>query len=407
MDTKSRITMDKYGMRTRPRGYLDSHVPKRVVPRVGNDVGTPSVSRPKVTVLMAKPMPVGEVLSVMTPSRVPKETVPSPKSQISTEQIAVTARQMLDQRSVHKPQISAEAYSSPLAPIAESIVDDTAIAGLVRSIQHSNETAVNPAFYDTSSSHIEPIEPEDKVSFITNVQKGLQVIRYNWSKRSMLASAMALLLMVGGLVALFSSIHSNRVVAVQVQALSEKSDQNSDAASGQSSGTTVPSEDKVPDAVVSSYSVSSDLPKYISIPKIKISKTRILRMGLDKDGSIKTPRNVWDTGWYEGSSKPGDSNGAALVMGHVSGPTNGGIFYNLYRLTDGDMINITQGDGTIYSYKVVSKEEVPADGMNMNNYLVSKNVDKPGLTLMTCAGEFNPKTQTFDKRLAVFAIRTN
>ena len=221
-------------------------------------------------------------------------------------------------------------------------------------------------------------------------------------------SAMATFLLVGGIVALFSSAHSNKLVTMQVKALSEKSSQEADTNTGQNtSASDVPSEEKIPDTVISNYSVTPDLPRYISIPKIKINRTRVLRLGLDKDGVIKTPRNVWDTGWYDGSSKPNETTGAALILGHVSGPTNGGIFYNLYRLAIGDDINVTQGDGTVFNYKVVAKEEVPVADINMNNYLISKNVDKAGLTLMTCAGEYNPKTHEYDKRLAVFAIRSN
>lgn len=365
MNTKSRVTLDNSGLRLRPRSYADTYVPKRVAPRLVNDISAYAGGS-------------------ITPHQTTLQ--PKPYLEFSTADAAGTARLLLQSKPIEypvEPQTHTPIVACPEQPIAE----------LISQIQHTG--------------FVEPVGRRQKGSGGWSILTSLRTLHISWASRSVLASAMAVLLITGGLIALFSSIHSNKLVTMQVQALSDKSEQESDESEGQTSSAQPPSEDKVPDAVISNYSVASDLPKYISIPKIKISKTRVLRLGLDKDGAPKTPRNVWDTGWYEGSSKPSDATGAALIMGHVSGPTNGGIFYNLYRLSNGDEIQVTEGDGTIHTYKVVAKEEVPVSDINMNNYLVSKNVDKPGLTLMTCAGEFNPKTQTYDKRLAVFAIRSN
>jgi sortase (surface protein transpeptidase) len=189
------------------------------------------------------------------------------------------------------------------------------------------------------------------------------------SRKSIAMSAMSLLLLAGGVVALISAFTTNHVVGSQVKALSEKASSVDESLGASDSDTGVPSEEKVPEAVVNSYTTPADEPRYIYIPKIKNAKTRVLKMGVGKDNAIQTPRTTWDTGWYEGSSKPGDKVGASLIVGHVSGLTGGGVFYNLYRLVDGDEIIVEMGDGTKYTYKVVSKEEVPLDGINMNNYL--------------------------------------
>ena len=373
MNPKQRVTLDGADLRLRPRTYADSHVPKRVAPRLMNDISTPYTKQ-----VTSQPSGGAE-----TPV-------------ISTQHIAVTARNMLDQRR------STKIEDESVAAHAESIGE------LVSTIQQSRADIGQSINFESSLRNTEQEVTLDKVgvkkSKLRHVFKAVHALD---DRRSIIMSAVAVFLVVGGLVALFSSVRSSRLVTMQVQALSEKSSQSEDFSSGQGTAADVPSEDIVPESVISGYSVAPDLPRYISIPKLKITRTRVLRMGLDKEEAIKTPRNVWDTGWYDGSSKPSESTGAALIVGHVSGPTNGGVFYNLYRLSMGDEIQVTQGDGTVLTYKVISKEEVPADGMNMNNYLVSKNVDKAGLTLMTCAGEYNPKTQTYDKRLAVFAIRTN
>lgn len=224
--------------------------------------------------------------------------------------------------------------------------------------------------------------------------------------KSFLMSTSAAVLIIGGFAVLILSLGNNRAVTQQVQALNDAVQDVSDG-DATSGGIEVLDETKISDNLVRSYSVSPDLPRYIRIKKINSNNIRILRMSTDENGAIKTPKSIWDTGWYDGSAIPGESNGASLIVGHVSGPTEGGIFYNLYRVIVGDEIEIEMGNGKVYTYQVVDKQDVPVGDINMNDYLISKDIDKQGLTIMTCSGEFNSATQQYENRLAIFAIRTN
>ena len=163
------------------------------------------------------------------------------------------------------------------------------------------------------------------------------------------------------------------------------------------------SEEPIDQNTINSYIVSPDLPKRISIQSIGI-KARVLRMGTDANNKIQSPRSSYDTGWYEGSNKP-DENGAVFINGHVSGPTKAGIFYNLKKLNNGDIINIEKGDGTVISYKVVNKETVDVNNVDMQKALRSADVDKQGLNLMTCSGDYSAKDKTFNERLIVYSVR--
>jgi hypothetical protein len=377
MDSKQRVTLDNSGLRIRPRSYADTHVPKRVQPQIVNDV------RAIPSKVASKPAVLKPEINKMRPA-------------ISTQDIAITARTIVDEeRSEPIPQPSPN----------EAVQSKPTLADLVESIQQ-NISLPEPSFYDSQTSDREVLRAPTKLGSKKQLSNLFSTMRYGWTQKSMLVSAAAVLVIIAGIVVIFSSSHSSRIVTMQVQAMSEPNGEVTTKATSQADELSQLSEDRIPQAVVDSYSVSPDIPKYISIPKISIDKTRILRMGMDENGLIKTPRNMWDTGWYEGSAKPGDTTGAMLIVGHVSGPTEGGVFYNLYRLSIDDQITITGGDGRLSNYKVVSKEEV-SDGMNINNYLISKKTDKPGLTLMTSSGELNPKTKEYDRRIAVFAIRTN
>jgi LPXTG-site transpeptidase (sortase) family protein len=161
-----------------------------------------------------------------------------------------------------------------------------------------------------------------------------------------------------------------------------------------------PSSVKPAPETVAAYNVPPSDPKYIAIPAINIANTPVLKLGLLKSGAIATPDNIYDTGWYDGSSLPGQS-GAMFIYGHVSSWTANGIFYNLKKLAAGDKIIITRGDNTVYNYQVISSEIYPYNNVNMSQVLAPVN-SQPGLNLMTCTGQVIKGTSEFNERLVVF-----
>jgi LPXTG-site transpeptidase (sortase) family protein len=162
-----------------------------------------------------------------------------------------------------------------------------------------------------------------------------------------------------------------------------------------------PSSIKLKPQVVASYNVPPNDPKYIAIPAIGIANTPILKLGLTSSGQINVPDNIYDTGWYDGSSEPGQA-GAMFIYGHVSSWTANGIFYNLKKLVLGDQITITRGDNTTYTYQVVSSKVYPYNNVNMSEVLAPITSNKAGLNLMTCTGQIIKGTSEFNERLVVF-----
>ncbi|MEO6761707.1 MAG: sortase [Candidatus Saccharimonadales bacterium] len=158
--------------------------------------------------------------------------------------------------------------------------------------------------------------------------------------------------------------------------------------------------------VVAAYQVAPTLPKFISIPAIGVGKTRILSLGLTSDGHIAVPSSSYDTGWYTGSAKPGDS-GAMFIYGHVAGWNTGGIFYNLKKLKPGDNIIVTRGDDTTYTYTVDSLKLYPVKDVDMNAVLAPIDPTKPGLNLMTCTWDIVGGKSEFNNRQVVFASLTS
>lgn len=162
-----------------------------------------------------------------------------------------------------------------------------------------------------------------------------------------------------------------------------------------------PSTDRPDQQTINNYSVAPDLPKYIEIPAAGVPKTRVLHLGLLKNHAIATPDNIFDTGWYEKSAKPGQT-GAMFVYGHVSSWLADGIFHDLQKLKRGDIVDITRGDGKKFTYEVTSTKTYPHDKVDMQRVLSPDDPHRPGLNLMTCAGHVIAGTSEFSERLVVF-----
>jgi sortase A len=156
-------------------------------------------------------------------------------------------------------------------------------------------------------------------------------------------------------------------------------------------------------STVDNYTVAPTLPKYIAIPAINIPNTEVISLGLDKNGAIDVPSSSYVTGWYDGSTKPGQQ-GAMFIYGHVAGWYTGGIFYNLKKLQPGNAITVTRGDNKVYTYQVVTSKVYPYQSVDMQAVLSPITKGTPGLNLMTCTGSVvkgsNPIT--FNERLVVF-----
>lgn len=166
----------------------------------------------------------------------------------------------------------------------------------------------------------------------------------------------------------------------------------------------VPSSIRPTQKEVDNYTVGPGLPKYISIPSIKVQKTRVRGLGL-KAEQIISPSNVYDTGWYTGSSRPGQK-GAMFIFGHVSSWSANGIFHNLKKLRPGDQVKVTRGDDRVFTYQVVSTKIYPADKVDMAAVLSPVDA-KQGLNLMTCTGSVMKDTNEFSERLVVFTKFTH
>lgn len=162
-------------------------------------------------------------------------------------------------------------------------------------------------------------------------------------------------------------------------------------------------ESVVSPVALSTYSVAPDAPKAIYINKINVS-ARVLPMSVNTDGSVQSPKNIFDAGWYTGSVKPGEI-GAMFIDGHASGPTREGLLAYLDKLVEGDEIQIEKGDGSRLTYKVVHTEVTALSDIDMKKVLLPYGNNLRGLNLMTCTGNWVEDLKTYDQRVVVYAAQ--
>lgn len=160
-------------------------------------------------------------------------------------------------------------------------------------------------------------------------------------------------------------------------------------------------ETPLPPDTIANYKVAPSMPRVISIESIGV-KARVLRVGVTANNAMDTPKNSNDTGWYDGSAKPGEA-GAMIMNAHYSGLTQPGVFHKLDRLKAGAIITIEKGDGTTLKFAVKKVERMSASKVPMDQLLVSPDPKAQSLNLITCAGNYDPRTQTYDERVVVYA----
>ena len=274
-------------------------------------------------------------------------------------------------------------YSKPMNTLQGTIVQKGAI-GKVRSAPKAPPVLLRTARSKVLKRQIvpKPMIQRKKVNKLSLKGKGLMTL--------------AVILFIFAIGIGFSSLRTNRRVEAQVKQIganSAKASNNDDNA--------VPDETPPTSAGFSSYKSAVDLPRYITIDKIGV-RARVYALGVKSGGALKAPSNIYNAGWYDASSKPGQA-GAELIDGHVHGPTQAGVFFNLKKLVAGDIIKVQRGDGQIFSYKVVTTKYYDADKVDMASALVPITPGKPGLNLITCTGSV--KGTEYEQRLMVFAAQ--
>jgi sortase (surface protein transpeptidase) len=142
-------------------------------------------------------------------------------------------------------------------------------------------------------------------------------------------------------------------------------------------------------------------PTRVRVPKIEADSS-LLAVAVDSAGQIAVPTasKPMQAAWYRLSPVPG-AVGPAIILGHVDGDQQEGIFAKLGQLVKGDEIIVDRSDGQVLKFVVsretqLPKEQFPTDA-------VYGKTDKPELRLITCGGVFDHAAHSYKDNVVVYA----
>jgi hypothetical protein len=141
------------------------------------------------------------------------------------------------------------------------------------------------------------------------------------------------------------------------------------------------------------------LPVRLEIATIGV-RAPVIRLGLNRDGSLEVPTRFDETGWWAGGARPGEL-GPAVIAGHVDSRTGPAVFFRLGRLRPRDAIVVVRRDGSRVRFLVqrtarYRKAAFPTAA-------VYGPTRAPALRLITCSGAFDSASGHYVDNTVVYA----
>ena len=155
-------------------------------------------------------------------------------------------------------------------------------------------------------------------------------------------------------------------------------------------------------AVATTPYVAPTEPVRLVIPTINVNAT-IQRVGLSwrNNGDMGVPTNFTDVGWYNNGPFPG-ALGNAVIDGHLDGKyVPEAVFFRLGDLQLGDIVEVIDSSGVLRKFKVTSSELYEFNASTED--IFAGNTATAQLRLITCAGDWDDSSHSYNKRIVVTA----
>lgn len=146
------------------------------------------------------------------------------------------------------------------------------------------------------------------------------------------------------------------------------------------------------------------MPTWVKVPAIGATSS-LVQLGLNADRTIEVPpvSQPLQAGWYRYSPTPGE-NGPAVILGHIDGNHQEGIFWRLHQVKAGDTVLVGRQDGSTLTFRVTRVDEVAKSAFPTG--AVYGNTADPELRLITCGGAFDASTRNYLDNVIVYATLT-
>ncbi|HEX3786157.1 MAG TPA: class F sortase [Pseudonocardiaceae bacterium] len=151
--------------------------------------------------------------------------------------------------------------------------------------------------------------------------------------------------------------------------------------------------------------VADSPPSWVDIASIS-ARSSLIQLGLNPDKSIQVPPvdQPQQAGWYKYGPQPGE-DGPSVILGHIDGDHQQGIFWRLHEVKPGDAVTIGQQNGKTLTFTVTKVDDVAKSAFPTD--AVYGNTPNPQLRLITCGGAFDASTGHYLDNLIVYATMTS
>ncbi|QUQ71248.1 class F sortase [Kutzneria sp. CA-103260] len=144
------------------------------------------------------------------------------------------------------------------------------------------------------------------------------------------------------------------------------------------------------------------LPVRVDVDAIN-AHSSLVQLGLNADKTVQVPpvNEPLQAGWYKFGVRPGEL-GKAVILGHVDGGGQLGVFNRLRDLKPGDVAKVTEQGGQVLNFVVRQVQQIP------KNQFPTQAVYGPStqreLRLITCGGAFDKSSGNYVDNIIVSAV---
>lgn len=126
-----------------------------------------------------------------------------------------------------------------------------------------------------------------------------------------------------------------------------------------------------------------------------------------EDGVMQNPSGPFVVAWYKETGRLGEERNNIVLAGHLDywdvGPA---IFYDLWKLEEGNKVQVTGKTGAVFIYKVDSVKDFKIADLDTTTIQeIIGPTKNESLTLITCGGAFDYDSGEYESRIIVRASR--
>lgn len=147
--------------------------------------------------------------------------------------------------------------------------------------------------------------------------------------------------------------------------------------------------------------LAASAPTRVTVPSIS-AESSLVPTGLQENGSLEVPpvSEPMQASWFDQSPTPGEV-GPSIVLGHVNGGGQPGIFVNLKDVVAGAQVFIDRADGQRAVFEVSRVDTIPKDSFPTD--AVYNDTANPQLRLITCGGDYDRSARSYLSNVIVYA----